>query len=277
MRKKYIKSILTTFPILAFLFVAQIAFPQATTLVWKGTVSSDALNTANWEPQMSIAGNILQIDSSYKYTNAPVISGSDSITINNLNLARTGILTIELEDSLDVVYISTETPNLFGTININRGTLLVRRCEIDDSNSVVNVTTGGILETNKYLFFGGSGAPLFGGFLNVSGKGLVRHTATNLPGRFPSDTTQGIITLVDDGRMEIKGNWVTTAQNAVLKGQLTSTPDRDIVIKYLAENNWTHIYSRDKMAFLIEPVDPQKIAVNETGKLESVIQNDGGA
>jgi hypothetical protein len=262
--------------ILMFMFLAQITFAQ-TTLVWKGTVSSDALNSANWEPQMDIAGNILQIDSAYKYTNAPVISGSDSITINNLLLDKTGILTIDLDDSLDVIYISTETPNLFGTININRGTLLVRRCEIDDSNTVVTVKTGGILETNKYLFFGNGSSPAFGGFLNIEGKGLVRHTASNLPGRFPSDTTQGIITIVDDGVLDVKSNWVAGAEAAVAKGQLTSTPDRDIVIKYNAETNWTHIYSRDKMAFLIEPVASQKVAVNESGNLLYVIQNDGWA
>lgn len=271
--RNVIKTVLILFTVI---FMGQNLFAQAT-LEWNGSISTDALTPDNWTPSGNLEGNILSIDSAYKFGNNPVISGATDISVNNMLLQPTSSLTINMTNTENFVYNSTETPNLFGTINIENGTLRIRRCEFDDSNSVVNVKSGGILQTEKYLFFGGNSSPTYGGFMNISGTGIVRHTNTALPGRFPSDSTQGIITITDEGMMEIRDDWSADAAALVARGQLTSTPDRDIVIKYNAEIGQTIIYSRDKMAFLIEPESPQKLVANASGEVLRVVKNDGHA
>jgi hypothetical protein len=267
---------ITAFIAGAVIFTGQNLFAQ-TTIEWNGTISSDALTPDNWTPSGNLEGNILSIDSAYKFTNNPVISGATDITVNNMLLKPTSSLTINMTNTENFVYNSTETPDLFGTINIENGTLRIRRCEIDDSNSIVNVMSGGILQTEKYLFFGGNSSPTFGGFLNISGTGIVRHTNTALPGRFPSDSTKGIVTITDEGMMDIRGDWSADAAALVARGQITSTTDRDIVIKYNAEIGRTTIYSRDKMAFLVEPESAQKLVANTSGEVLRVVKNDGHA
>lgn len=252
------------------IFSSQLAHAQET-LTWTGIVDSDANNTSNWDPQLAIADNILVIDSA---GNTPVVGGGD-VTVNNLQLAQKGVITIDLDSPEDHFYISTETPDLFGTIEIEEGIFSARRCEIDDSNSVVNIYSGGTFESTKYLFFGNGSSPEFGGFMNIYGTGKLRHTNTVLPDRFPSDTTQGIITLVDSGRIEIRGDWVAGAEARMATGQLVTPSGRDLVLEYSFLDNYTYITSRPDSILVAEPADIQNLVLGSEGEVLRIVHNRG--
>ncbi|MBN2214517.1 MAG: T9SS type A sorting domain-containing protein [Bacteroidales bacterium] len=258
---------------LALIFSLQSASAQDT-LTWTGIVDSDANNASNWDPQLAIADNILDIDSAGKFTNTPVVGGGE-VTVNNLWLSPTGLITIDLDSPDDHFYISTETPNLFGTIEILKGIFSARRCEIDDSNSVVNIYSGGTFESTKYLFFGNGSSPAFGGFMNIYGTGKLIHTNTVVPDRFPSDTTQGIITLVDSGRIEIRGDWVAGAEARMAKGQLVTPSGRDLVLEYSSLDNYTYITSRPDSILVIEPKDIQNLVLGVEGGVLRLVHNRG--
>lgn len=258
---------------LALIFTMQSASAQET-LNWTGIVDSDANNTSNWDPQLAIADNILVIDSAGKFTNTPVVGGAE-VTVNNLNLRPTGLITIDLDSPEDHFYISTETPDLFGTIEIKTGIFNARRCEIDDSNSVVNIYSGGTFESTKYLFFGNGSSPAFGGYMNIYGKGILRHTNTVLPDRFPSDTTQGIITLVDSGRIEVRGDWIAGAEARMATGQLVTPSGRDLVLEYNSLDNYSYITSRPDSILVIEPDDIQNLVLGHEGEVVRLVHNRG--
>jgi hypothetical protein len=241
------------------------------TLTWTGIVDSDANNTSNWEPQLPITGNTLIIDSA---GNKPVVGGGE-VTVNNLQLAQKGVITIDLDSPDDHFYISTETPDLFGTIEIKKGIFSARRCEIDDSNSVVNIYSGGTFESTKYLFFGNGSSPAYGGFMNIYGTGKLRHTNTALPDRFPSDTTQGIITLVDSGRIEVRGNWIAGAEARMAKGQLVTPWGRDLVLEYNTLDDYTYITSRPDSILVAEPDDIQNLVLGLEGEVLRLVHNRG--
>ena len=241
------------------------------TLTWTGIVDSDANKTSNWEPQLPIADNILVIDSA---GNTPVVGGGE-VTVNNLQLRQKGVITIDLDSPEDHFYISTETPDLFGNIEIKKGIFSARRCEIDDSNSVVNIYSGGTFESTKYLFFGNGGSPTFGGFMNIYGTGKVRHTNTALPGRFPSDTTQGIITLVDSGRIEIRGDWLADAEMYMAREQLVTPSGRDLVLEYSSLDDYTYITSRPDSILVAEPADIQNLVLGSEGEVLRLVHNRG--
>jgi hypothetical protein len=258
---------------LALIFSVQSVHAQET-LNWTGIVDSDANNTSNWEPQLAIASNILVIDSAVKFTNTPVVGGGE-VTVNNLNLRPTGVITIDLDSPEDHFYISTETPDLFGTIEIKKGIFNARRCEIDDSNSVVNIYSGGTFESTKYLFFGNGSSPAFGGYMNIYGKGILRHTNTVIPDRFPSDTTQGIITLVDSGRIEVRSNWIAGAEARMAAGQLVTPSGRDLVLEYSALDDYTYITSRPDSILVAEPADIQNLVQGTEGEVLRLVHNRG--
>src|SRR3989304_4923191 len=107
-----------TIGLIVFAFSAIQNLTAQTTLQWTGTVSSDANNTANWSPQQALAGNVLVVDSAFKFTNQPVIGGTGNIDVSNLTLQPTSNLTINRTNASDQITVTSETPQLWGTINL---------------------------------------------------------------------------------------------------------------------------------------------------------------
>jgi len=265
------------FLLLLIFFSVQILSAQVS-LTWTGLVSTDALNQDNWDPQQPPDGNILIIDSAYKYTNLPVFSGDvDTVYINNLTLNPTAELTIAFDDSTSVLDIATETPFLRGIINIDHGIFRARRMELYNP-AVVNITSGGILESRKYLFFSnGNEGSQAGGFVNLSGTGLVNYTAEQADyfGRFPADTTTGIYTIEYPARMHIKHNYRDLILAKIATGQVRTTEGYEVMVEYDEAGDWTYVYAQDATLFVIEPPDIQIVTANQEGKVVRVLKNEG--
>jgi hypothetical protein len=252
------------------------------TLTWTGAVSTDGTDPANWEPQQAIAGNILVIDSIAKVTSGrmPVFAGSENIEINALTLNATGVMTIAFDDSLDLFNVTTEYFEPHGTINVNRGTLQGRRVHIEDTLTVINVNSGGLLVARKYLFMSGDGNDRpTAGYLNISGTGKVIWTNEQVGGfgRFPTDTTTGVITLYPMGTLDLYGNQSVFCNQLKAKNQIMAAAGYDVVIKYDEAADYTYVSIRDKMAFVIEPTADQFLVTNEAGSKIGMVQNDGYA
>lgn len=296
MRKKYTKSILKSswlkqpgigafrMPALIVLFMltAQIINAQGTTLVWQGNVSTNAVLPANWNPQLSIVNNTLQVDSAYKYINAPVVSVDSNISVFMINMARTASFAIN-NTSPTVMFTvagsSSIVTFLVGTYNISGGEIrFSRNITLDDSTAVVNISgTGRLSFGADFLMSHRANSTTFhpGGTVNISDNGVFY--CRKMPIRFDNvDTTKGIIVITDNGLMDVAGNVTADVATYVKKAQIRSTPDRDIVAKYKPDLNRTHVYSRDKMAFVVEPETAQKIIANQSGVPIGVVQNDGG-
>ena len=294
MRKKYTKSILTTsrlkqsvmgafrIPglIMLFMLSAQVISAQGTTLIWQGNVSTNAVLPANWNPQLSIVGNTLQLDSAYKYTNDPVVSVDSNISVFMINMARTASFTINNVSPTAIFTVagsSSVTTFLVGTYNISGGEIrFSRNITLDDSTAVVNISgTGRLSFGADFLMSHRVNSTTFhpGGTVNISDNGVFY--CRKMPIRFDNvDTTKGIIIITDNGLMDVAGNVTADVATYVKKGQIRSTSDRDIVAKYNPDLNRTHVYSRDKMAFVVEPESQQKIIKNQPGTPIAVVQND---
>ncbi|HKJ43117.1 MAG TPA: hypothetical protein VKA27_13565, partial [Sunxiuqinia sp.] len=90
-RSKKLKALSMT---LALSFVSLFAAAQ-TTLIWNGSIDTDATNPLNWTPNEAIFDNILQVDSAYKYTNSPVLALSGNNAISQINLANSAVFTVD--------------------------------------------------------------------------------------------------------------------------------------------------------------------------------------
>jgi hypothetical protein len=297
MRKKYTKSVLTTswlnqpgmgafrIPVLIMLFVlsAQVINAQGTTMVWQGNVSTNALLNANWDPQISIVNNTLQVDSAKFWSNAPVVSVDSNISVFMINMARTASFTIDNTSPsamFTVAGSSSIVTFLVGTYNVSGGELrFSRNITLDDSTAVINISgTGRMTYGASLLMSHRENSTTFhpGGTINISDNGVLY--CRNMPIRFDNvDTTKGIIVITDNGLLDIAGNVIADVTTYVNKAQIRSTPDKDIVVKYKPDLNRTHVTCRDKMAFVIEPETAQKIIANQSGTPIAVVQNDGWA
>jgi hypothetical protein len=257
-------------------FMAAQTLSAQVTLTWTGLTDSDATNQDNWDPQQPPDGNDLYIDSAYKYTNLPVFGGPDSIFVNSLTLEATGEMTINFDDSLTVLDAqATEYFTPHGTINIEEGTLVGKRFHIEDTMTVINVYSGGILQATKYFFMGGysSSAPT-AGYLNLTGTALVHYEGEGF-GRFPSDTTTGIITITPPARMELQGNNLTEVEYRIGTGQIRGSEGFNAIASYDPESGFTTVEAQDATIFLIEPETPIVVNEDEPGPLVSVVQNQG--
>lgn len=255
-------------------------FAQPDTAVWTGAVDTDAGNLANWDPQLAIDGKVLVIDSVSNIPNQPVFTGSDSVEVANVVLNPTAVLTLQFDDSLILFDVTEEYFQPHGTINIMEGTLRGRRCHIEDTNSIVNIESGGLYVVRKYFFMSGDGnnRPT-AGFINIEGTGKAIYDASQggAFGRFPTDTTTGVITLEPFGTLDLKGNWVNDVNNLIASGQIMAGTGYDVVVKYDEAGDWTYVSVRDKLAFVIEPIENQFIVTGEAGSKIGMVQNDGYA
>jgi hypothetical protein len=260
---------------------------MAVDLVWTGDVSSDASNTANWEPQQAITeSDVLIIDSAYKFTNLPVFSGVDTILVNNLTMSKTAEITIDLNTEDGLFNVAAETPALNGIINIKTGILSVRRMEIRDTIGAINVYSGGTLRSIKYMFLSSGDNGSQGGYVNLFGTGKVLYTAAqaNYWGRFPAPNPlistgelTGVYTLDTLSTMQIKFNYADLVLARIDSGQVVAAAGYDVIVEYDAAGDWTYVSCRDKLAFVIEPTDNQFIITGQSGSKIGMVQNDGYA
>jgi hypothetical protein len=271
---------LTSFTLVLGMFLALQSVQGQTTLTWTGEFSTDAMDSTNWDPQQPINGNWLVIDSAYKYTNLPVFGGAESVDVYDIDIYPTGVMTIDFDDStlvLDVHGEDVGSDDYFiprGTINIENGILEGTRLHLEDTMTVVNVYSGGVIRSTKYFFMSGysSAGDRGAGFLNIEGTGKAIAVGF---GRFPTDTTKGVITLSPMGSMELQGDHEAFCLELMAKGQLVAAAGWDVVPKHI--EGVTYVTLRDENAFVIEPDAPQFLVANEAGEEVHVIPNQGWA
>jgi len=261
-----------------FLF-AQSSFAQET-LTWTGAVDTSATNTANWDPQLDVEGNILVLDSAATVDVTPAFDGSANISVARLTLANGSRFNVHMTDPSYQFKnndgSSTYLPHDI-TINISQGEFYNRKnFYLEDSMAIVNISGHGSVRVGSFWAMCKMGTPR-GGFVNISDSGFM--ICDVWPQRYSDvDSTKGVITITDAGYMDLAGD-ATAAPNLILdaiaRNQIKTTPDRDIVLHYDKVTNRTKLYSRDKMAFVIEPVAAQRLVANTDGDPVYVVPNEG--
>jgi hypothetical protein len=266
--------------VLFILLTVQFSMAQ-TAINWTGLIDSDASKSVNWDPQLTPPGNILNIDSAYKFTNLPVYNVASSITLYQISPAFTSQFEINVAKDSVVDVNGSSSAHLYGHGRFTKGGegLLTFRANIylESIEDTVNVNNG-TLEIRSSLLMG-TKTGSSGGYLNISGNGVVYSKGTWAPGRFATDTLQSVITITDNGRLEVSStyptDWSNDAKTYVAKNQIKSTPDREIIVEFDNEINRTIVYSRDKMAFLVEPAETQNIEAKTDGEILRILKTDG--
>jgi hypothetical protein len=259
-----------------FSLISIININAQSTLVWTGTVSSDANNIANWNPQTAIDGNIL-LDTTKDVTNWPVIGGNTDQTINSFSICRTCTLTVAKEENKSLTYSSSGSYYHVGVLNVNSGKLYTSKNKnfyLEDTLSIVNISGSGTLIVQGTLLMGKNNSPL-GGYINISGNGTLIMPAS--VARFATDSTRSVITITDNGKFTMPNNQVSWFTTLVKKAQIKTSADKDVVIQYDEGTNITTVYARDKMAFVVEPDKRLNLVANQAGSLLTLAKNDGWA
>lgn len=253
--------------------VTHIIFAQ-TTITWTGAVSSDANDAQNWNPQLTPPGNHLYIDTASKFTNLPIWNVDNSVDIDIIETTNYSQFFVNVTYPDSVVNVNTGSSSYYqGTLNIGgQGKISWRKnLYLERSDDTIKLT-GGVLETRSYYLIGRKDGS-DGSYLYISGDGVF------IPklgmDRFANDSLKSVITIVDNGRIEIPYDWSANALYRVGRNQIKSSPDRDIVVKYESLSNTTVIYSRDKLAFLVEPADNQYVTAGEDGEILRIVDNEG--
>jgi len=259
------------------IFTLQSAFAQQT-LIWTGEVDDNALNPSNWNPPANIAGNILKVIK-YPYNYYPVIRNSSDLTINRWDLYSQASLTIEAQNNARVIFgYGSNNFYHYGILIISSGTFYYdynRNFYIERDTSKIIVKGTGTFHMNRGTFVMGRGDGSSGGYIYVKENGTFRFPTSVI--RFCSDTSKGsVITITDNGVVLWPGNNYNLVENTLKpQGNFKTTPDREIVVRYDADNNITKIYSRDKMGLYLYPETKQLAIANTPGPVIRVEHNPG--
>lgn len=264
---------------IAFILIVQSAIAQ-TTLKWIGAIDDNALNPANWKPQADITGNVLQvIDSAYTYY--PVIRNTSDLTINRWLLGATARLTIAAQNNARVIF-GYGSNNFYhdGTLIVSSGTFyhdFNRNFYIEKKTSRIIVNGTGTFFMNRGMFLMGTSTGTSGGYISVSENGTLRFPAS--VGRWCADTSKGsVITIKDNGVVLWPGNNKDYIEKTLIpQGNFITTPDRELAVRYDADNNITKVYSRDKMGLYLLPEKYQLAIANKPGPVIRVERNPGWA
>lgn len=263
----------------AFILLIQSAFGQVS-IKWTGLFGTSAIDTRNWEPQLAVQGNILVIDSAKKFTNLPTFDGVANMSVARLTLSATSRFNVNMATP-SLQFMNNDGSNTYlphdMIINITQGEFYNRKnFYLEDSLAIVNISGNGSVRTGSFWGMSKLGTKR-GGFVNISGNGFM--IADVWPDRFCDvDAKKGVITIIDNGYLDLKGDATTVTniiKTAITRNQIKTSADRDIVMQYNAVTNRTKLYTRLKMAFIVEPGTTQKILANNPGTDISVVQNDG--
>lgn len=262
--------------VLFFALLTQFSLAQ-TSLNWTGLVDSDANKSVNWDPQYPPYGNILTIDSAYKFTNQPILYVDSTSAINELIKNYRSWLKVTVAEGI-TLDINGKNKNLYPHGELYKdgpGLFTVRSNVYIKENEDSVFVSDGTFEVRSALLMGNANTATEGGYLFISGTGRVH--CKGFPFRFTyPDTTMSLITITDDASLTVAGDFSVIADSlANATHQIRSTPDRDIVIKFDPIANLTTIYSRDKMEFLVEPAEHQYLAAGEQGDIIRIVKNDG--
>ncbi|HOO83887.1 MAG TPA: T9SS type A sorting domain-containing protein [Prolixibacteraceae bacterium] len=206
---------------LSFLICTSMAFAQVE-MVWTGASSNNFMIEDNWEPAGSPQDNILTIPLQFDtlgnalYANAPVISGSENISVKEITVAidkarpeLQGKYTVDLESLEDTLVLDNGSKNIQYNstgIVINNGTVLFKSYKRFDVVGTYMIVNGGHVEFTRFLIMRDGNNMETGGHVTING-GTVK-----LNGGFHDrvNKTMNQITITGDGILIVAGNYGST-------------------------------------------------------------------
>ncbi len=252
---------------------------NARDIYWKGSVSNDGMDPANWEPIANIAGNTLLVEHEDTYGDSLVISTTGHLRINQFDLLdSTATMTVDMGvDTLSVVKNSYFKGHLF----VNSGRMRYRDLRHRMPSAVITVQGTGIFSHTSQFILGQSDQSLPGGLINIKDDGIfVTEDTWPLEARWSNDTTSSIVTITDNGRWMLKpGDWTASAAKFMARNQLVTSEDEQLVVTYPVifeeDSSTTEIRAKSLSAFDITPLDNQVVGIGEAvGELSTTNTDD---
>ncbi|MBN1185799.1 MAG: T9SS type A sorting domain-containing protein [Bacteroidales bacterium] len=252
--------------LLIFNLLALSCFSQVA-MTWTGAISTDANDTNNWSPKVDFRNNNLTIPRISAVPFQPVFSDSTNATIASVTTFDTSSFTVSMTKNA-VLTVNNNNWWVEGKINVTSGKLKVRNSRslyLDNYRDTLNISGTGIVECNLFLLVGVSGLN-DGGRINISGDGQL-NSLNYIPDRFcTSDLNRSVISITDNGKMTVPGNWFTsgskTIPQLIATNQLRTTAGREIAATYDAGLNKTTVYSRDASQLYTTITAKQQAVVN---------------
>ena len=262
---------------------AQITMAQVD-ITWNGSISSAAEVPQNWTPENPIEGNNLYIGNAGSYTNPCVITVNEDVTVSQVYFTGApdteqgfaeGVFTINIAENATFTQGGRDWYGHTGIWNINGGNYYYNSNKTNYMTSVdaiwnVNCDT---LDISRAWMSMGSSSLTGGGQLNVSGTTvfIVKDFI-----RVPTNEVDKVsISLTDAAKLIIAGDRVASIDSWVASGHMVTDADKDIVAVYDPATAKTTVYLRDKNAFIVEPIDKQKLTAGEAGAEITAIDNEG--
>lgn len=232
------------------------------TITWTGAYNTDAADNRNYDPMMHPWFNTVNIARDFVET-PPVLASTGNDTIAYIALADSAKIIIN-KPATDTLTISGDGWQ-FGKIIIQGGVVNNRQyARLDGSNS------GFILNNDAVLIGGGDGGFIIGQKDNEGPNGGVVTLNDNsrmwVPSgnifRWSTDTTQSILTVADNARLELAGDITSAVATWILtQNQLQAPEGFELQYVYDATEDMTVVTAKSIVAFDIAPLDAQFVGI----------------
>lgn len=263
-------------PALAVILTLFVLNASADEITWTGAIDTDGTNPANWDPNLGIVDNTLNIGLAANFTNNPVfdLEGEAETYIAGLNMDSGSVVVV---DHTGARFQSNSTIYFFGHLTIKEGWFRTSKSLYhSDSNSVILVE-GGKLDIKDYFLVGHDKQP-GGGFLWISGDGEVssKYGPDRFEGKNNAFPGRGeAIRITDNGKMYNPGNNVALYESAIAKGFIRSDEDHDPYVIFDLNSNQTTVRCRSKDEFFFVNNESQQLF--EGDEIDTVFMVDNRA
>lgn len=237
-------------PALAVILTFFVLNASADEIIWTGAIDADGTNPANWDPNLGIVDNTLNIGLAANFTNNPVfdLEGEAETYISGLNMDSGSVVVVEHTGAR---FQSNSTIYFKGHLTIKGGWFRTSKSLYhSDSNSVI-IVEDAKLDIKDYFLVGHDKQP-GGGFLWIKGDGEVssKYGPDRFEGKGNAFPGRGeAIRITDNGQMYNPGNNVAMYETAITKGFIRSDEDHDPYAFFDFNANKTIVMCRSKDEF----------------------------
>lgn len=230
-------------------YLVESASTSGKALTWKGLVSNNFKDPANWSPVANTFKNSISVVAFDSTSTAPypIFETAGNDTISSLFVGAGATMTIKSQDTINV---RGSWQQAQGTLNIESGVIVSTGFfRIDRATGVVRLTGNSELHTESLLMADGSNA-VNGGSLHLEGNSKL--FCKNLPGRIAADSTQSITYISGQAQIFYEGDQRSTV-NGWIEGLKIVCPTEGWVpyLLYDIEANKTIVKARNANAFAI--------------------------
>ncbi|MBN1132027.1 MAG: T9SS type A sorting domain-containing protein [Bacteroidales bacterium] len=238
-------------------------------ITWNGSAGNSSALPNNWTPIANPNLNALTVPVRAEYGDSLVFNSPGNLAINKLFMANDATTTVDMGN--DTLYVSN---NSYGIRNLHILSGVMNYRDLRLEGGTIHIS-GGVFHNRSNYFMMANKNGNVGGFIFITGDGVVR-VRGNQPDRFSTvDTTISRIYITDNGLFDVIGDWRAAAEPIIARLQIYTDETREIVMEYDETNDRTLIFSKELVVFGIAPEERQVVEVDENiATLEAINDED---